>query len=96
MMRKIITISCVLTSALLLGGCLPQEYCSVQNRTGRPLRIEFVRLDGSRIFLPHFQIAPGESRRVTAQGDVAVAYDMDGHLIGRLDEANRPFAIQRQ
>jgi hypothetical protein len=82
---RLIRALCVVIGALLLVGCPPSQYCSVRNRSGHPVKVDFT-FEGRGTLLPHFQLGPGEFRRVTAQRHlVVVAHDLNGHLIGSID-----------
>jgi len=84
-LRRLIRTLHVVIGALLLVGCPPSQYCSVRNRSGRPVKVDFT-FEGSGTFLPHFQLNPGELRRAAAQRNlVVVAHDLYGHLIGSID-----------
>jgi hypothetical protein len=60
-------------------------YCSVTNHTRTTVRIK-VEHDHGPSFLPHFALAPGESRRVPIgqPNVVLVAGDIKGRAIGKL------------
>ena len=84
-LRRLIGTLCVVIGALLLVGCPPSQYCSVRNRSDRPVKVDFT-FEGSGTLLPHFELSPGEFRRVTAERHlVVVAHDLHGHLIGSID-----------
>lgn len=69
-----------------LTGCPPMFYANVVNRTKRTVRIK-VEHDHGPSFLPHFDLTPGQSRRVPVgePNVVVVAEDINGRPIGRFN-----------
>jgi len=82
-MRRVAQFS-LLAFGVLLTGCPPALYVAVANQTHGVVKIDTFDQKGSGTFLPHFQLAPGQSRRVLA-GSRLVAHDSDGRLIGILE-----------
>ena len=72
------------TVSIVLTGCPPALYLSIANETHHAVKVDCLDRTGSGTFLPHFQLSPGESRRVVA-GYYVVAHDISGHQIGKLD-----------
>jgi len=81
---QIVLCVCVVVAASCLVGCPPQHYIRVTNKTDRTIQVDFTS-QGSGLFLPHFILKPGESRRVKPEAREITAHDLDGHLIGRAD-----------
>ena len=83
-MRRACGFSVATALLLLLTGCPPAIYVTVSNQTHEVVKIESFDENGSGTFLPHFQLPPGESRRVVAAFRI-VAHNSEGRLIGSLE-----------
>jgi hypothetical protein len=76
--------------AMLLWGCQPALYCNVINKTNQTVHIDFT-FEGSGTLLPHFDLKPGASRRVTSTLHLLVtAHDANGRVLDSISISDIP------
>jgi hypothetical protein len=88
--HSLLAVLLLTSTAVLLTGCPPQLYCSVQNHTDEPAKIDFT-FEGSGTLLSHFVLAPGASRRVRTTPHLLIsAHSLRGRLLGSITLTDIP------
>jgi len=73
--------------SLFFSGCPPRQYLLVKNDSSETVKVDFT-YQSSGMLLPHFILAPGESRRTTG-GIIISVHDLRGRSIAHVDLSQR-------